>query len=160
MEKFLEKIDEYNIFNYLLPGVIFTYLLKYYIGIDIFQENIVEMIFIYYFIGSIISRVGSIILESILIKIKFIYYTPNADYIKSSKKDKKINRLLTVNNVYRSFCAGSILLLILKIVKELILKYNIPQYIISTILIMMIALLYLFSYRKQTKYIVQRIKKK
>lgn len=45
MEKLIEKIDEYNIFNFILPGLIFTYLLKYYVGIDIFQENLIEMIF-------------------------------------------------------------------------------------------------------------------
>ena len=66
MEKLIEKIDEYNIFNFILPGIIFTYLLKNYVGINIFQENIIEKIFIYYFIGSIISRFGSIIMEKLL----------------------------------------------------------------------------------------------
>ena len=28
MEKLIEKIDEYNIFNFILPGIIFTYLLR------------------------------------------------------------------------------------------------------------------------------------
>ena len=31
MDKFIEKLEEYKIFNYLLPGIIFTYLLKYYV---------------------------------------------------------------------------------------------------------------------------------
>lgn len=160
MEKFLEKMDEYNIFNYLLPGVIFTYLLKYYVGIDVFQHSIIEMIFIYYFIGSIINRIGSIILEKILIKFRFIHYAPYSDYIKASERDKKINKLLTGNNLYRSICLGSILLLVLKIAKEFVTKYNIPQYITSTILIIIVGLLYLFSYKKQTKYIADRVEKK
>ena len=60
MEKIVEKIEDYNLFNYLLPGIIFSYALKYYLGIDVFQTNAIEMIFIYYFIGSVISRIGSV----------------------------------------------------------------------------------------------------
>ena len=46
MEKIVEKIEDYNLFNYLLPGIIFSYALKYYLGIDVFQTNAIEMIFI------------------------------------------------------------------------------------------------------------------
>lgn len=157
MEKLIEKIDEYNIFNFILPGLIFTYLLKYYVGMDIFQENLIEMIFIYYFIGSIISRIGSIIIEKILIKCKFIKYATYEDYIKANEKDKKISQLLTINNMYRTICSGFILLFILKIVKVLFSKFNISMGILNTILVINIMLLYLFSYRKQTKYIKRRI---
>lgn len=157
MEKLIEKVDGYNIFNFILPGVIFTYLLKYYIGIDIFQENIIEMIFIYYFIGSIISRIGSIVIEKILIKCKFIKYALYEDYIKANEKDKKIGQLLTINNMYRTICSGFILLIILRIIKELFNKWNLSMGILNTILIITIMLLYLFSYRKQTKYIEKRI---
>ena len=157
MEKLIEKIDEYNIFNFILPGLIFTYLLKYYVGIDIFQENLIEMIFIYYFTGSIISRIGSIIIEKILIKCKFIKYAPYEDYIKANEKDKKISQLLIVNNMYITICSGFILLIILRIIKELFNKWNLSMGILNTILIITIMLLYLFSYRKQTKYIEKRI---
>lgn len=157
MEKLLEKIDEYNIFNFILPGLIFTYLLKYYVKIDIFQESLIEMIFIYYFIGSIISRVGSVIIEEILIKCKFIEYAPYEDYIKANEKDKNINKLLTINNMYRTICSGFILLLIIRIIKELFNKCNLPMCVVNTILIITIFLLYLFSYKKQTKYIKKRI---
>ena len=157
MEKLIEKIDEYNIFNFILHGLIFTYLLKYYVGIDIFQENLIEMIFIYYFTGSIISRIGSIIIEKILIKCKFIKYAPYEDYIKANEKDKKISQLLTVNNMYRTICSGFILLIILRIIKELFNKWNLSMGILNTILMITIMLLYLFSYRKQTKYIEKRI---
>lgn len=160
MEKFIEKLDEYNIFNYLLPGVIFTYLLKYYIGIDIFQENIIEMLLIYYFIGSIISRIGSIILEPILIKCKFIQYASYEDYNKACEKDKKINQLLVVNNMYRTICTGAIVLLVLKILKEIIEKFRISINLTNTILIVLGMLLYLFSYKKQTKFIFQRVNNK
>ena len=101
MDKFIEKLEEYKIFNYLLPGIIFTYLLKYYVGIDIFQSNVIEMAFIFYFIGSVISRFGSVVIEEILKKIKFIKYSNYNDYINAVKKDDFIKKLLISNNTYR-----------------------------------------------------------
>lgn len=157
MEKFIEKLDEYNIFNYLLPGVIFTYLIKYYVGIDIFQENIIEMLFIYYFVGSIISRIGSIIVEPILIKCKFIQYAPYEAYNKACEKDKKISQFLVANNMYRTICAGTMLLLLIKGFKELIEILGISISLINIFLIILVMLLYLFSYRKQTKIILERV---
>lgn len=159
MDKFLEKLEEYNIFNYLLPGIIFTYILKYYVGIDVFQKNIIEMAFIYYFIGSIISRIGSILLEPLLIKIKFLKYVPHSDYVDASKEDKVIEKLSMINNMYRTLCSSLIILIILKIAKVIIEYFKLSQSFISTIIIIIGIILYLFSYRKQTKYIVSRVER-
>lgn len=157
MEKLIEKIDEYNIFNFILPGIIFTYLLKNYVRINIFQENIIEKIFIYYFIGSIISRFGSIIMEKILRKCKFVKYASYEDYLKAIEKDKGISKLITFNNMYRTFFSGCMLLIILKIAKELFKFWNVSMEISYTILIISIMILYMLSYRKHTKYLKNRI---
>lgn len=159
MEKFLEKIEEYNIFNYLLPGIIFAYILKYFLGIDIFQDNVIEMAFIYYFIGSVISRIGSIILEPFLIKIKFLKYVSHKDYVDASKEDKVIEKLSMDNNMYRTLCSALIILIILKIAKVVIGYFKLSQSFISTTVIIIGVILYLFSYRKQTKYIVSRVER-
>lgn len=135
-------------------------MLKYYIGIDIFQENIIEMLFIYYFIGSIISRIGSIIVEPILIKCNFIKYASYEDYNKAREKNKNITRLLVVNNMYRTICSGGIILLVANIFKKIIEKFSLSMNFINTILIVLVILLYLFSYKKQTKFIFQRVNKK
>ena len=132
-------------------------MLKNYVGINIFQENIIEMIFIYYFIGSIISRFGSIIIEKLLIKCKFIKYASYEDYLKAIEKDKGIRKLITFNNMYKTVSSGCILLIILKIAKELLNLWNVSMEISYIILIISIMLLYMFSYRKNTKYIKTRI---
>lgn len=159
MDKFIEKLEEYEIFNYLLPGIIFTYLLKYYVGIDIFQSNVIEMAFIFYFIGSVISRFGSIVIEEILKKIKFIKYSNYNDYINAVKKDDFIKKLLISNNTYRTLCAGFLLILIIKGVKELVNYFNLQTGIIYTIVIIFGFILYLLSFKKQTGIIVKRVDK-
>ncbi len=159
MDKFIEKLEEYEIFNYLLPGIIFTYLLKYYVGIDIFQSNVIEMAFIFYFIGSVISRFGSVVIEEILKKIKFIKYSNYNDYINAVKKDDFIKKLLISNNTYRTLCAGFLLILIIKGVKELVNYFNLQTGIIYTIVIIFGFILYLLSFKKQTGIIVKRVDK-
>lgn len=159
MDKFIEKLEEYEIFNYLIPGIIFTYLLKYYVGIDIFQSNVIEMAFIFYFIGSVISRFGSVVIEEILKKIKFIKYSNYNDYINAVKKDDFIKKLLISNNTYRTLCAGFLLILIIKGVKELVNYFNLQTGIIYTIVIIFGFILYLLSFKKQTGIIVKRVDK-
>lgn len=159
MDKFIEKLEEYKIFNYLLPGIIFTYLLKYYVEIDIFQSNVIEMAFIFYFIGSVISRFGSVVIEEILKKIKFIKYSNYNDYINAVKKDDFIKKLLISNNTYRTLCAGFLLILIIKGVKELVNYFNLQTGIIYTIVIIFGFILYLLSFKKQTGIIVKRVDK-
>lgn len=159
MDKFIEKLEEYKIFNYLLPGIIFTYLLKYYVGIDIFQSNVIEMAFIFYFIGSVISRFGSVVIEEILKKIKFIKHSNYNDYINAVKKDDFIKKLLISNNTYRTLCAGFLLILMIKGVKELANYFNLQTGIICTIVIIFGFILYLLSFKKQTGIIVKRVDK-
>ena len=69
MEKIIEKMDSYNIFNYLLPGAIFDYMFEILFHMKLVQGNIVENLFVYYFLGMILSRIGSIIIEPICKKI-------------------------------------------------------------------------------------------
>lgn len=115
------------------------------------------MIFIYYFIGSIISRFGSIVIEKILIKCKFIKYASYEDYLKATERDKGISKLISFNNMYRTICSGCVLLIIFKIAKELFNLWNVSTEVSYITLTISIMTLYMFSYRKHTKYIKTRI---
>lgn len=87
-----EKISSYNIFNNLLPGVVFCYILNKITRFTIANGDLVENIFMYYFVGMIISRIGSLIVEPILTKAKtkkigpFIKRSNYKDYIVAAKK--------------------------------------------------------------------------
>ena len=66
-----DKISSYNIFNNLFPGIIFCSVLTNATRFSLATDNILEQLFIWYFTGMIISRIGSIFVESSLKKIKF-----------------------------------------------------------------------------------------
>ena len=72
MEAFLSKVSEYNLFNYLLPGAVFVYLMDMFGDAHLLHENVLINIFMLYFVGMVMSRVGSLVIEPILLKIKFI----------------------------------------------------------------------------------------
>lgn len=70
MKDLLDKLSSYNIFNYLLPGVLFAGMSKSVSGYDLVQENLLVGVFVYYFIGMVISRLGSLLVEPLLKKAR------------------------------------------------------------------------------------------
>jgi hypothetical protein len=63
MINLLDKLSSYNLFNYLLPGIVFVILSSDFTRYSFVQQDIVLGLFLYYFIGLAISRFGSLIIE-------------------------------------------------------------------------------------------------
>ena len=160
MKDLLEKLSSYNIFNYLLPGILFVGLGKEITSFSLVQDNLLIGLFFYYFIGLIISRIGSLTLEELLRnkKIKFVKFAEYEDYIKASKLDPKIEILSEQNNMYRSLCMLSIALILLKIYDLVWGSGSSENAAIIFIFLTGLLVLFLFSYKKQTeKYVVKRV---
>lgn len=156
MKELLDKISSYNIFNYLFPGIVFVVVLKQVTKYNLIQDNITLGVFIYYFIGLIISRIGSLVIEPFLKKISFLKFSDYEEFVKTSKIDDKIEILSEANNMYRTICSMLLFLLIAIFYEFLENKIDFLQnrYFV---LIIVLLLLFLFSYRKQTDYITKRI---
>jgi len=152
MNDLMNKVSSYNLFNYLLPGAIFAVFIEKTTTYKILQSDMLINAFMIYFIGLIISRVGSLLIEPILKKIvKFAKYE---DFITASKEDEKIYILSESNNMYRTFIALFSILIIFKLYDNycsICKEYNI--YIFPLLLL----ILFIFSYMKQTKYITKRV---
>ncbi len=157
MKELLDKLSSYNIFNYLLPGTIFAFLAEKVSSYTFLHENIVIGGFIYYFFGLVISRIGSVTIEPILKGLKLITFAPYKDYLEAVKTDTRIETLSEANNMYRTLVAMSASLLALIIFELATKKFEFLQGGEATILIVSIFVLFLFAYRKQTKYIRDRI---
>lgn len=158
MKDLFDKLSSYNLFNYFLPGIIFVAIEKEFTSYDLIQENLIIDIFIYYFIGLIISRFGSLIVEPLLKKISFIKFATYSDFVTASKKDSKIEILSEVNNMYRTFSSTFILLLIIRLYELIEYLYPILREYDSYMLIILLLAIFLYSYRKQTEYITNRIR--
>ena len=161
-----EKISSYNIFNNLLPGIAFCYILDKTTRFTIANESLLENLFMYYFVGMIISRIGSLIVEPILTKAKtkkigpFIKRSNYKDYIVAAKEDSLIEVLNETNNLYRTTISICFSLLIAKmydwkIHNTLINKISNEWLVVFAFFVLM--LVFVISYKKQTNYINKRI---
>ena len=158
MKDILDKITSYNLFNYLLPGVLFVAILDKFTIYSLTQENLVIGAFVYYFVGLVISRLGSLIIEPFLKLVSFIKFVDYADFVSASKIDSKVEGFSEVNNMYRTFTTMFALLLFLKSYELFAVKIPILSEHTPLILVVALLVMFLFSYRKQTGYITKRIK--
>lgn len=123
------------------------------------KVNVLEELFLFYFVGMVVSRIGSIIIEPICKKTKFVQYAEYSNYLDAINIDHDISVLLEANNMYRTFLSGMILILLFKVSSIIVQNIQFTEYILHLIIIVSLALLFAFSYRKQTSYIKKRIEK-
>ena len=150
MSEFLQKLSTYNIFNYLFPGIVFTILLKQYTEIDLIMNDLVLGMFLYYFFGLVLSRIGSILIEPILRCTRIVQFSDYSRFIQASKLDNKIELLSEVNNMYRTIIAMLIVLFAI-----LTCKHSATCHV--TLGLLSLIILFILSYRKQTSFITKRI---
>jgi hypothetical protein len=157
MKDLLEKLSSYNIFNYLLPGIVFVVLADKVTTFRFAQQDIVLGVFLYYFIGLIVSRLGSLTIEPLLKRSKFVQFSPHADFISASKEDKSLEVLSETNNMYRTFCSLFMCLIFLKVYERLSVVFPILGRWAGELLAVGLLVLFLFAYRKQTQYVTKRV---
>ena len=170
----IEKVSSYHIFNYFFPGIIFCWLIDKVTRVSISTGEVWKDIFIYYFVGMTISRIGSIYIEATLRSVKitnkdrkkepFLNFIPYGDYITASKKDGFIKTLNEMNNTYRTLLTVFIVATGVKLYD--IFFYDMVQGFGDTgnsvsllILFLLTIILFVNSYRKQTDYIKKRVEK-
>jgi hypothetical protein len=158
MKELLDKISSYNLFNYLLPGILFAVLAERITKYSFVQDNIVTGVFVYYLIGLAISRIGSLLIEPLLKKLCFIRFADYKDFVAASKKDEKLEVLSEANNTYRTLCSLSVLLLLLKVYERIEDRFSMLKDCGGIILVVLLLLIFLFAYRKQTLFVLKRIK--
>ncbi|MDD4151357.1 MAG: hypothetical protein PHR68_01970 [Candidatus Gracilibacteria bacterium] len=158
MSELISKLTSYNLFNYLFPGVVFIAFLNNSTNYIITDDNIFILAFLSYFIGLVISRIGSVIIEPLFRKIKIINFKEYKDFIEASKVDEKLEVLSEQNNVFRTIISMFLIIILVKVYSNISIYYNLCNfdfYIIYVILL----IIFILAYRKQTNYITSRIEK-
>lgn len=156
-KEILEKLSSYNLFNNLFPGILFVYIVSKLTNFNLIMENNLIGAFFYYFVGIVISRFGTLIVEPVLKKIRFIKFADYKDYIVASEKDSKIDILSEQNNMFRTIISLLIFVLLSTLYAKITICFCIPVKATLTGLVIGLLILFLFSYRKQTNYIRKRV---
>ncbi len=159
MKDLLDKLSSYNIFNYLFPGVLFAAIGELLTSYSLLHNDVVIGAFLYYFYGIIISRIGSLLIEPFLKWIDIIQFEPYEDFVAASKIDNDLKVLSESNNMYRTLISVCMCALFLKALEFLANIFPIPSEYSFTIAICFLAVLFIYSYRKQTNFMRKRIAK-
>ena len=158
MNELLTKLSSYNLFNYLVPGVIFAVLVSETSAYQLIQKDIVVGVFLYYFLGLVVSRFGSLVIGPVLKAISFVKFENYKAFVAASKKDPQIEVLSEANNTYRTLCSLFSLLLLLRLYARIEARFPFLKEWNATLLIVLLLLMFLIAYKKQTAFIVKRIK--
>lgn len=157
MEELLKRISSYDLLNNLIPGGFLVLVLEKLFALGIADQPFLVLAIVTYFLGSVASRVGSLVVEPCLKKLRLLDCKPYAEFIEASKADSKIETLLQTNNTYRSICGAALLALAAVGIEVLSDHYRIETNYLLLVGSLGLALLYGCSFRKQTGYLCQRI---
>ncbi|MGR5242063.1 hypothetical protein ACPV36_14295 [Photobacterium damselae] len=157
MNELLAKISSYNLFNYLFPGALFVVLLEELTQFSLRQDDLVLGVFFYYFIGLVISRIGSVLVEPVLKKLRIVKFADYADYLVASKEDGLIVTLSEQNNMFRTLCSVMLCLGGAKVWEFYSLQAPWFSDNMEAIVIGGLGVLFVLAYRKQTAYISTRV---
>lgn len=162
MDKIFDKISSYNIFNYIVPGAVFMYLLSMIVKINAGLDNVFYNLCFSYFVGLLLSRVGSLIIEPIYKKVGFVKYVEYVEYSKAYKKSNSIDLMNEINNMYRTFSSVFLVLLLIVPLSKLFFGHGINWSWLFFLdgffwSFLFVFILMSFSYRKQTSYIKNKV---
>ena len=155
--KLVEKISTYQILNYMIPGSVLCFLLKYLVGYDLMTFSVIENIIVVYFVGMVNSRLSSLVLKPLLKKLRIIKEADHKEFILAEKNDAKLTVLSDMNNSFRSIANAMLILLLAYLLKHISVVETFVLENINWIAIVSLLILFVLSYRKQTAYVKERV---
>ena len=164
-----EKISSYNIFNNLFPGIIFCSVMTKITRFNFATDTIIEQFFMWYFIGMVISRIGSIFVEDTLKKIKikgkpYLVFADYKQYTPASEANPFIATLSETNNTYRTtisllICIGAFYFYDSFIYDWIIKKCAVGNKLVALVGGVFLIILFIKSYKKHTEYFEKQVEK-
>ena len=152
-----DKLSSYNLVTNLVPGAILAVALSS-VGVPIVEpENIGAFLIAAYALGSLTNRIGSIFLDPVLIRLKFLSNRNYVAYVEACEKDTKIETLVENAKAFRTFATGGFLFFAIIFAYKLALIAGISQKIMFYGSVLLFTLIFAFSYRRQNGYIVARV---
>lgn len=149
----IERISSYQIFNFLYPGLLITSVLGYKGVFSLDDMHIGFFLLFSYFAGMVASRVGSIIIEELLLWLEWIN---KPEYKRLNDAKQKENSPVTLQlelcNMFRTLCASALLLLIVAFVQNFVpIGYNTSC--TFDLAVFLIFVIFLISFIKQYGYL-------
>ena len=159
MEALMNKLTTYEIFTNLFPGVLFYYFLDFLVEVENKVVDILFILFLSYFLGMFLSRIGSLVIETLFDKLKIIDKAKYEDYVKAELKEKECKTslfaLVEKSNIYRTLIATFLLMFVIYLFLYIINKSGNLLLLCSFLVFVFV---FSLSYKKQVKYIKERVR--
>jgi len=160
-EKLITRFSSYELLNNLIPGAIYVVIAQKLTSFKMQTGNIWSDIVLYYFAGLVIGRIGSLVIESFLKWSKTLPSEPYSEHVKAEQKDKRISELSLVNNMYRTYSAVALSIIITVVFSYFwpLIKVNDgSKPIVIIVGCALLLVVFVKSYIKQTNYVADRIR--
>lgn len=156
MKELLDRLSQYNLFNYLLPGALFAVLVEVS-SFRLLQDDIVTGLLVYYFTGLVVSRIGSLMVEPLMKWCHFVAFAPYREFVRGCVKDAKLEILSEANNRYRTLAAAFLCLGFVAAGDRVAYWLGVSREAQKLVIIGLLFVLFSLAYRKQTAYVRQRV---
>ena len=148
------NFSPYDILNSLVPGALFAVLASATTSPTFTIDDQLVALVVYFGYGTVISRIGSVVVEPVATVAKVIKYSDYSDLVAAEKVDQRISRLVEISNMYRTLFASFLICpAIVFIVPN---GWGNQGYV--RVSIAGCAALFLLSWAKQCNYIRKRVK--
>lgn len=152
-------ISNTRIVSCLVPGAMMCVFINNYFRVDFLKNDALFNIIIFYAVGVVIGRVGSIVIEPFFKNIGLIEKDNYARFIEAEERNPKLNTIDEICRFYRSLVALMIIIIVGLIVSFFLKMYSLWISFGALIAAILILVLMVFAYRKQSKYTIERINK-
>lgn len=153
----LDKLSQYNFLTNILPGTVLCILLHYLVGYNLLLSDYYLAGILFYFAGMVNSRFGSLVVEPLLKGLKIVVFAPYSDFVRAEIQDAKLTVISQENNTYRSYVSVMVLVLLAYLYKMTLANIEIVGNNEIVILLALLIVLFVCSYRKQTNYVRKRV---
>lgn len=153
----IDKLSQYNFLTNILPGTVLCLLLHYFVGYNLLLSDYYLAGILFYFAGIVNSRFGSLVVEPLLKRLKILVFAPYSDFVKAEKQDIKLTVISQENNTYRSYVSVMLIVLLAYLYKITLANIEVVANNEIVILLALLIVLFVCSYRKQTNYVRERV---
>ncbi len=159
VEKIVERLSAYEFLNNIIPGTVYIVITEKLTPFTLLTGNIWLDFVLFYFAGLVIGRVGSLFMDRILKKKRTV--ASYSEYVAAEKKDRFIRTLSAVNNMYRTYAAVALCLIVtfgFGYIWTWIEMYDFSKPVCFVGVCIVVIILFSKAYIKQSSYVAERVK--
>jgi hypothetical protein len=149
-----DKLDAYNLFANLVPGAALMYALHYSGFPTPSPDKVVPFLLVSFVTGVTANRLGSLLLDPLLRRWKFLKPKDYPSFLMREKADRKLDALVANSGLYRTFFTAGIIYLAAVTTAPLVTPIG-GKALLSIFVVGGMAV-FLFAFRKEDGYIHSR----